>query len=275
MADTTSTAPSAAVDRRSVPVWGGRLNLQFQVRGTGPALVYLHPAGGLNWDPVLESLIADHTVYAPEVPGTSPDDPDAIHLVDDLFDLVLIYEEAIRALGLAGAPVIGHSFGGMLAAELASVFPDLFSRVVLVAPAGLWFPEHPVSLDFIAGPPQALPGVLFHDPTCAGARAMFTPPADPAAAIEGTVGLVWAIGCTAKFLWPVPDRGLVKRLHRLTAPTLLVWGEQDGLIPVAHAHEFASRIAQATVELVPNCGHVPQVEQTAITTRAIRSFLGG
>lgn len=51
--------------------------------------------------------------------------------------------------------------------------------------------------------------------------------------------MVWALGCTGKFCWPIPDRGLAKRLHRVTAPTLIVWGEEDGLFSVAYAEEFA------------------------------------
>lgn len=271
MATGTDGTPAATT---VVPVANGRIDLRVQVKGSGDPIVYLHPAGGMSWDPFLDGLAADHTVYAPELPGTSMADPNAIHLIDDVFDLVLVYEEAVRALGLTGATVIGQSFGGMLAAELASWFPSLFARVVLIDPAGLWLPEIAYGLDAVmAGPPQAIPGALFHDPGCPGARALFTPPADPVDAVEGAARLVWAIGCAAKFVWPIPERGLHKRLHRLSAPTLVVWGEQDGLIPVAYAHEFGRRIADSQVLTVPECGHVPQVEQPEITTRAVREFL--
>lgn len=266
---------ATTADVRTVSVWNGRIELRVQVKGQGAPVLYLHPAGGMAWDPFLEGLAADHTVYAPEFPGTSAGDSGAVHELDDIFDVVLAYEEAVRALGLTGAVVIGQSFGGMLAAELASCFPALFSKVVLLDPAGLWFAEHAFSLDFMACPPERIPGMLFHDPTCAGARAMFTPPADPVAAIDGAVALVWAIGCTAKFLWPIPDRGLHKRLHRLSAPTLIVWGEQDGLIPAVYAEEFRRRIADSRVVLVADCGHIPQVEQPEVTTAAVRAFLAG
>ncbi len=260
---------------RTVSVWQGRINLRVQVKGTGSPILYLHPAGGLTWDSFLDDLATDHTVFAPEFPGTSAGDPHAIDELDDIFDVILAYEEAVRALRLHGATVIGQSFGGMLAAELASTFPDLFAKVVLLDPAGLWSAEHPFALDFMACPPERLPALLFHDPRCAGAQAMFTPPANPIAAVDGAVALVWAIGCTAKFLWPIPDRGLHKRLHRLSAPTLVVWGQQDALIPVAYGHEFHRRIANSRLVLVPDCGHIPQVEQPAITTAAVRQFLAG
>lgn len=265
----------AAVEHRTVAVWQDRVDLGVRVVGHGPPLVYLHPAGGLSWDPFLGALAERYTLHAPEFPGTTAGDPWAIHQVDEVFDAVLIYEEALRALGVAGAPVVGQSFGGMLAAELASAFPELFGKVVLLDPAGLWLDDHPIRLDFMSCPPQDVPGLLFADPTGPAARAMFAPPDDPALALEGAVSLVWAMGCTAKLLWPVPDRGLSKRLHRLHAPTLVVWGEQDALIPVAYAEEWGRRIADCRVEIVADCGHIPQVEQSGATLALVEAFLAG
>ena len=122
------------------------------------------------------------TIHAPQVPGTTPGKPEAIREVDDLWDLVLVYEEAIRALGLERPAVIGQSFGGMLACELAATFPALFSRIVLLDPIGLWLDEHPVA-NWVAAAPEELPALLFHDPGCEAARAAMTPPADPDAAL--------------------------------------------------------------------------------------------
>ena len=112
----------------TVTAWGGRFDLRFQVAGSGPALVYLHGGHGMYWDELLRGLSDRFTVYAPMFPGTDPTDTMSIHQVDDIFDVVLAYEGALRDLGLRGVPVIGPSFGGMLAAELAAGFPDLFSR---------------------------------------------------------------------------------------------------------------------------------------------------
>ena len=257
----------------SATVWGGRLKLDVQVAGTGPALVYLHPAAGLAWDPFLFRLAEHRTVYAPEFPGTSAADRQAIHAVDDLWDLVLCYEEALGTLGLVGSAVIGQSFGGMLAAELAAGFPALFSRVVLLAPAGLWRDDAPV-WNWMTANPAELPGRLFHDPTCAGAKAMLTPPADPNLAIAGQAAFIWALGCTGKFIWPIPEKGLHKRLHRVEAPTLVVWGENDALIPSVHAHDFGRQIAGSRVEIISQCGHIPQAEQPEKTWALVSSFLG-
>jgi alpha/beta hydrolase fold len=115
---------------------------------------------------------------------------------------------------------------------------------------------------------------MFHDLSSPGAQAFFTQPDDPGVALDNVAQLVWTMGCTGKFLWPIPYRGLRKRLHRITSPTLVVCGEQDALIPVALAHEFARLISGSQLVLVANCGHIPQVEQPTITIAAVRKFLG-
>jgi pimeloyl-ACP methyl ester carboxylesterase len=258
---------------QTVSTWDDRIALRFKVIGSGPPLVYLHPAGGLVWDEFLDRLSESYEVYAPYLPGTAPGDSFAIHQIDDIFDVVLAYEGALRALGVLGAPVVGQSFGGMLAAELAAVFPSLFGRVVLLDPAGLWTKENPWTLDFMSAPPDQLPGLLFDDPDAEGVRAMCPIPASTDEAVASAVSSIWALGCAGKFLWPVPDRGLSKRLHRITAPTLIMWGENDRLIPVAYAHYYGERIINSTVQIVPNCGHVPQVERTDVTLASVLTFL--
>ncbi len=265
----------AAIGERAVAVWGGRLTMRVRIAGSGPPLVYLHPAAGLHFDPFLEALGADWTVIAPEHPGTSAGDPEAIHAVDDLWDLVLVYQEAIAALGLERPVVaVGQSFGGMMAAELAAHDPALFERLVLLAPIGLWREDRPIA-NWIMTPPDELPALLFKDPGCAAAQAMFTPPEDPGEAVAATAGLVWALGCTGKFVWPIPEKGLSRRLHRVRAPTLIVWGADDALIPSAYAAEFGTRIAGSQVEILPDCGHIPQLERAAETLALVRGFLAG
>ncbi len=266
-------AAAADVREEVVPVGGGRLDVRVQVRGSGPPLVWLHAAGGFAWDPFLESLAQERTVYAPLVPGTSPADPDAIDEVEDLWELVLLEQEALFALGLQGADIIGASFGGMLACELHATFPDAFGKLVLLDSLGLWRDDAPVSNALLASPDE-LPALLFADPAGPAAQAMLTLPDDQGARADVIAGRTWAMGCTAKFWWPVPDRGLHRRLHRITAPTLVVWGAQDALIPSVYADEFGSRIADARVEIIENCGHVPQAEKPDETLALVAPFLG-
>src|SRR4030095_8493512 len=101
--------------------------------------------------------------------------------------------------------------GGMLACELAAQSPELFSRLVLLAPIGLWLDDHPLA-NWVAAAPDQLPALLFHDPDGEVARAMFTPPDDPDEAIAAIVGWRWATGCTSKFVWRMPDKRLGERI---------------------------------------------------------------
>lgn len=263
------TAPTA---ENVVDVWNDSIRLRFKVTGQGPALVYLHPAAGLAWDGFLDRLAENHTVYAPEFPGTSSSDPYAIHKVDDLWQVVLLYEEAIRKLDIGTPILVGQSFGGMLAAELAAAYPERFSKLVLLDPIGLWRDDAPVA-NWITAPASDLPALLFADPTGPAAAAMLTPPDDPEEAIAAGAGMVWALGCTGKFVWPLPDKGLRNRLHRVLAPTLVVWGEKDSLISSVYADDFVAAIADCRAVVIPGAGHIPQVEATDATYAAVREFL--
>src|SRR5918911_1416813 len=123
---------ATAIAERSLRVWDGRLQIQVKVAGNGPPAVYFHAAGGPLWDVFLDALAEHYTVYAPEHPGTSPGDPNAIEQVDDLWDLVLIYAELFDKLELRSPAVVGQSFGGMVACEVAASFPERVSKLVLL-----------------------------------------------------------------------------------------------------------------------------------------------
>lgn len=85
--------------------------------------------------------------------------------------------------------------------------------------------------------------------------------------------LVWAMGATGKFVWPIPDTGLARRLHRVTAPALIVRGEEDRLVSPLYAQEFANRLADARVGIVPGAGHVPQLERLDVVAPLVLDFL--
>jgi len=85
---------------------------------------------------------------------------------------------------------------------------------------------------------------------------------------------MWAMGTTGKFIWPIPDKGLKKRIHRVKAPTLLVWGREDRLVPPVYADEFTRRIPGARVQMIDNAGHAPHLEQTTPVVGVLRDFLG-
>ncbi len=251
-------------------VWNGKLKLRFQVRGSGPDLVFFPSVGVPAEDPLVTALAGRHTVYVPEFPGTGSDASHDIHALDDWWDVVLAYEEGLRQTGLAGAPAVGHGFGGMLAADLAASHPDLFSRLVLIGAIGLWSDDAPPA-DWLAAPREELAGLLFANHENLPIAATGT---DPEAAAEAAVSAMWGMGCAAKFLWPLPECGLAKRLHRVAAPTLLLWGELDRISPVTYAKQFAQHIDGAAVHVLPACGHLPQWEAPSDTELLVRDFLG-
>lgn len=257
----------------SVKVHGGAIELRVRVQGSGPDLLYLHPAAGLAWDPFLDRLSQHCTIYAPEFPGTTPGNPYAVNPLFDLAEIVLVYEELTRHLRLDRPILMGQSFGGMLACELAATFTRTFSKLVVLDPVGLWREDVPVA-DWISAPPEQLPALLFKDPHSDAARAALALPEDLDARVAAGAALVWNLGCTGRFLWPIPDRGLSRRLHRIEIPTLIIWGDSDRLIPPAYAAEFQKRIAGSCVEIIQNSGHIPQLEQPAATFAAVSHHLG-
>src|SRR6476659_3526827 len=211
----------AAEGTRTLTVWHDRVPIRVHARGAGPALVYFHGPWGLTWGPFLDALARQFTVYAPEHPGTSPDAPEAIQHVDHLWDLVLCYDELLEQLAVRDAMVVGHSFGAMVACEVAAQAPRRVKRLVLIDPIGLWRDDAPV-INWMLLSPQEMPGYVFQQPESAAAKALFSMPADPEEGALARTRLTWAMGATGKFIWPIPDKGLKKRIHRVDAPTLLV-----------------------------------------------------
>lgn len=250
------------------------IEAKVTVAGDGPPLVYLHPAAGPAWDPFLDALAERHTVYAPDHPGTGASARDAIHRVPSLWDLVLIYDELLDALGLDRHSLVGSSFGGMMACEVAAHRRGAVDRLVLLDPIGLWRDDAPVA-QYMTMTPDELAAVLFHDPQGPAAQAALALPADADEQAVALADTVWAMGATGKFVWPIPEKGLHRRLHRITAPTLVIWGQHDRLVSPVYATEFAERLAHARVEIVPGAGHVPQLERLDVVAPLVLDFLGG
>jgi pimeloyl-ACP methyl ester carboxylesterase len=238
--------------------------------GEGPPAVFLHGGGGLvPEDPLLASLAGSHTIVAPLAPGFA--DLADLDEIRDVHELAMYYDDLLETLGLDAVPVIGHSFGGMTAAELASHCPKRVSKLVLIAPVGLWNDDYPVA-DVFATLPTELPGLLFADTSHPAAQAMLAG-ADGEPDVEALVPIVRGMTTLAKFMWPIPDRGLSRRLGRITAPTLLVWGEEDTLVPVRYAEDFAAGIPNARKLVVPGAGHMVPLERTNEVLAAIEGFL--
>lgn len=260
----------------SVPVGNDSLELRVKHAGEGSPIVFLGSfTGHGGWEPFLDDLAGKAAVYAIELPGMSPDDRLAIHKVDTYWDLLLLVEEAIDGLELERPALVGHSFGAMLAADLAAHFPQRFTKLVLAAPLGLWSDECPVrTTELIAAAPEAVPGLLFHDVSAPNVTAALALPQDADEAVTAIAAKVWAMACVAKFIWPIPDNGLAKRLHRVRADTLVMFGEEDRIVPVSYAELFGDALPSARIERLAGCGHVPQVERPDLVGSLLDTFFG-
>lgn len=261
------------MEDKTVTVRGGMFQTKLRTDGQGDPLLFLHGAGGLRgWDPFLAELAKQFTVYAPSHPGFETST--GLDHVDDMLDLVVYYNDLLDTLGIASAHVVGHSMGGMLAAELAALSPHRVRKLVLANAAGLWIDEHPVA-DFFAMTPEQLAVALWHDPNSEVAKTMMAIPQDEKAQLEAFLIRSQHLATAGKFLWPIPDRGLKKRIHRITAPTLLLWGQSDGLVPPLYAQAFQKHIPGAQITIMPRCGHMPMYEDPMGFVSTVTTFLKG
>jgi len=236
--------------------------------GSGPDLVFLHAAGGITpEDPFLGALAKTHHVYAPLVPGYG--DSEECPEIRDMLDFTLHTWDVVAALGLKDPILVGHSMGGMIAAEMAAVQPNDVSRLALIAPAGLWDDDHPIP-DLFSTLPYEMPELLFHD--AAAGAAMMTAGRnveDPGFLQQYLVTNARQLGMAGRILFPIPERGLAGRLYRVKARTVIVWGDSDRLVPPVYAHAFKKAIAGAELVSIPEAGHMVTLERPQAVAEAI------
>ena len=236
------------------------------VGGEGPPLVFLHGHQGRRWDAFLTALSQRFTVYAPQHPGA--EDPDELLSLDAFSDLCLYYDDLFRALGVERPLLVGHGFGGMVAAELAASQPDAPSALVLIGSLGLWIDEDPVT-DISTIPAEQVPATLCSDPGAESVRELFAMPDDPQAMGELVISKMTMLAAVNHFIWPIPDRELRRRLYRIAAPTLLVWGRDDRFVPASYAGAFLSGISNAKTLVLEGAGHYVQLERPEEVVSAI------
>jgi len=241
--------------------------------GSGAPLLFLHGAGGLLTDNApLEALARHYRVLAPEFPGFGESTGEE-HL-EDMLDFTLHAGDVIHALGIDRPHVVGHSMGGMIAAELACLAPRDIDKLVLVAAAGLWLDTHPIP-DLFTLLPHEFAELLFHDPV-AGAALLTAgiDAGDPQSVQQFYIAHSRRLAMAGKILFPIPNRGVAKRLYRVRAQTLVLWGAEDRLLPPVYAERWAALIADSKLHVVENAGHMVPYEQPKEFARAVREFLG-
>lgn len=248
-----------AVRGQRVQLWEG---------GEGRPLVYLHGAGTFWWMPVHDLLARRHRVYLPVHPGFGGSE--GIDEIESIEDLVFHTLDVLDALGLERADVIGLSLGGWLAAELALRHPGRVGRLVLVNAAGTRVPGVPRGDIFMASPAQTRE-LIFHESTSPLATSLI-PDVPPPEKVET---ILRGREAAARLLWNphVQYRKLTSRLWRIKTPTLVVWGEEDRLLPLAYGEAYARGIPGARLVRIERCGHVPPFERPERFVEVVESFL--
>jgi pimeloyl-ACP methyl ester carboxylesterase len=242
---------------------------QLTQGGQGPPLVYLHSAAGeTEWTPFHQRLAQHFTVYVPAHPGFALSE--GLDQIDDIHDLAWHYVDLFEQLGLKQAPVVGFSLGAWLAVELAILRPNLVERLVLTAAAGLHLPDAPLAEMFVDDFDK-LRRLLFFDPD-GPAVGQIMP-----ASLDDPRILMWlrAREATARVAWNpyLHDPKLPAHLRRVQCPTLILWGRDDRLIPLAHGQFYARQIPGARLEVFDGCGHMVPFEQPERWSAAVLEFL--
>jgi len=253
------------VETRHAPV-------RYLEGGTGQPLIYLHGAGGVTADdPLLTTLATRFRVFAPFLPGYG--ESEECGELRDMLDFTLHTWDVLEALGVANPVLVGHSMGGMIAAEMAAMAPHDVSRLALICPAGLWLDDHPIA-DMFSLLPFEMPNYLFHDPE-AGAALMTAglKMDDPEFLKTYLIRNARQLGMAGKILFPIPERGLAGRLYRIKAKTVVIWGESDRLIPPIYGPAFKAAIADSRLVTVAEAGHMVTVEKPAEVAQIIGTLV--
>lgn len=265
----TSSAGGASstlnTDRRLIRVRDE--HLAMVVGGNGPPLLYLHDASGGAWLTVHELLAEQFTVYVPDHPGFGGSSDYAA--LRDVEGIASLYAEMIHLLDL-GQPlaVVGASFGGWIAAELAAHHPQLVSELVLINAIGLPVDGHPVDYEFDAGIEWAA-ATLFHDPSTLFALLPPEPDEEFLAMVQRSAVSFARFARDAR----CQDPRLPDVLAYVTASTLVVTGAEDRLVPQEHGQAYTDLIPNARRVEIQGAGHASTIEKPTEIAQEICRFI--
>jgi pimeloyl-ACP methyl ester carboxylesterase len=255
-------------DTRLIQVAG--IEIELWEGGTGRPLLLLHPGDGFDPDAsYVSALTGRHRVIAPSCPGFGRSGPPGeMKSVDDLS---YFYLDLLEELDLRDLIVVGFSFGGWLAAEIAVKSTERFAGLCLVDTVGVKFSD-PMTrdiADLFSVPLYEHPKWLYHDPR--RLERASAPPSDEQAVILARNHASFGL-----FGWSptLHSRRLPLRLHRLgNVPTRLIWGEHDRIVPVDYGRRWQQAIPGARMEIIAGAGHYPQIEKPEAFVAALNHFV--
>jgi pimeloyl-ACP methyl ester carboxylesterase len=245
------------------------VDLQILRGGAGPPLLLLHGLAPVEPDaPVLELLAAHAEILAPTHPGFGhaprPDD------FETVYDLVRLYLDVLDHLAYAKVTLMGLSFGGWLAAEIAATCPHRLDKLVLVGAVGIKVSdrETPDILDLFNTAPAVVERRRWHDP------AKWAPDYD-AMSDDALVAHARNRDALCLYAWdPYMHNPRLKRwLPRIAVPTLALWGASDGVVKPAYGRAYSALIPGARFEVIEAAGHHPEIEQSVAFAERVVAFL--
>jgi pimeloyl-ACP methyl ester carboxylesterase len=261
---------SALPERRSF----AGAETELLIEGEGQPLLFLHAGHGFDTaDPLIARLAAHHKVIAPSLPGfgASPR-PDDVTTVDDIAYRML---DLIEDLGLENLIVVGVSFGGWVAAELATKGSSRIAKLILIDPVGVKFGDRETRdiLDIYATTAQQIPELFFAD-EAKGKAALHDLdfkdlPEETARRFARNREALTLFGYAPTLYNPK----LKGRLHRIKVPTLVLWGADDRIVSADYGRQYAGAIPDARYEAIGNAGHYGYLEQPAAFADKIEAFL--
>ena len=250
--------------------------------GSGEPVLYLHDMWDLHTAqggmfPFHEQLASKFKLLAPAHPGCG--ESDSIKSIADIDDLAFHYLDVLDALGLKSAAIVGVGLGGWVASEIAVRNPERVSRMALVGAAGLQMPGAQIADIFMysqhrdGGIMRDLRNLLFGDADSALANSIVP---DGRVNIPDEVRRYKSLTLAGRVGWEPPylhDRKLLDRLHRITAPALLIWGEQDRFVPLANGRAYEANLPRASLKVLPGVGHSAILEAPEQCMALIAPFL--
>ena len=257
-------------DRRTV----AGVELELLIKGEGQPLLFLHAGHGVEpSDPLLEQLARNYRVVAASHPGfgSSP----RPHGVDSVDDLAYIYLDLLEDLDLRDVILVGVSFGGWIAAELATKGSDRIARVVLIDPVGVKFGDRETRdiYDVFSTTVEDIPELFFADRdkalTALGQLDFKNLEEESVARFARNRESLLLYGWSPTLFNPK----LRGRLHRIKVPTLVLWGEEDRIVSADYGRKYADAIPDARFEAIGDAGHYGYLEQPQAFAGKIEAFL--
>ena len=243
-------------------------NVKLLRGGDGAPLIFLHDAFCSSWLPLHDKLAAEFEVFVPTHLGFAGSE-EGFDQFEAMEDLVIHYLDLCEALRLEQPALAGASFGGWIAAEWAIRYSEGLKCLVLIDALGLRLEAAPAA-DVLSLDGTALRQTVFTDPNSPIAMEILpdTPKAD------AIVRTILSRRTLARFAWQFPDDPrLLRYLYRVRLPALVLWGERDGYVPLAHGNYFHESIAQSQFTPIPNVGHLPHIEAPEACANLMLAFL--